>query len=331
MLVGILEGQGVAWGAAVFAAVAFAGYAHRRRAHVRRAAAVDPQLKGELDRAQHIACDLDQVAERLGSNAANQRASVAAFQTRVRAIQAGVGPADWQALGRHVDSLLTPTLQLITNLSLARDQLRAHQARLMTYSGARVDHSTGLHNRRSMDEQLAALLASHAGGKQRLAVALFSAGEAQPEVSAAGEDRVQSIARLLEECVRGNDVAARYSHDEFVVIMPQTPLAGALVFGERLIRLSHARLGYPLWGGVVETADDESPERLLSRAHSALYSARTQPAACLFQHTGASVRRHEIELGQPAESAAGGVGDKTPSPRAADDLGVQEDLVVACC
>lgn len=331
MLVGSFEAQGAAWAAAAFAAVAFAGYLHRRRVLSRLVDAVDPQLSVELDRAQHIACELDQVTELLGAHAATQRASVTAFNAQLEAIQAGVTPADWQALGRHVDALLTPTLQLITNLTLAQDQLRTHQASLMTFSGARVDHSTGLHNRRSMDEQLAALLSSHAGGKQRLALALFSAGEAQPEVSAAGEDRVQSIARLLEECVRGNDFAARYSHDEFVVIMPQTTLAGALVFGERLIRLAHTRLGYSLWGGVVETADDESPERLLSRADSALYSARTQSGACLFQHTGASVRRHEIELERPTESAVGSVDDKTPPPSAADDLCVQEDFVVACC
>ena len=67
--------------------------------------------------------------------------------------------------------------------------------------------------------------------------------------------------------------------------MPQTPLAGALAFGERLLRRADVILGCPLWGGVVEATSDESADKLLSRADSALYSARAAGEPSLFLHT----------------------------------------------
>jgi hypothetical protein len=62
-------------------------------------------------------------------------------------------------------------------------------------------------------------------------------------------------------------------------------------------------MGCPVWGGLVEAAPGESPEKLLSRADSALYSARTHDEACLYLHNGLAVRRHGFEL-KPAAPAA---------------------------
>jgi predicted signal transduction protein with EAL and GGDEF domain len=86
--------------------------------------------------------------------------------------------------------------------------------------------------------------------------------------------------------------------------MPQTPLGGALAFGERLLVRSLSDVGCPMWGGVVEAATDETPEKLLSRADSALYSARAAGGSALFHHTGAGVRRHAIDLEPAAEAAS---------------------------
>jgi two-component system cell cycle response regulator len=117
-------------------------------------------------------------------------------------------------------------------LSLSCDGLRQQQAQLMTYAGTRIDPETGLHNRRSMTEHLEALLSAHADGERRLALGIFSVPleEGGPGVN---EDQLKSVARLLEQCVRGNDVVARYSQDEFIVLMPKTPLGGLSVSAQR--------------------------------------------------------------------------------------------------
>jgi PleD family two-component response regulator len=143
-----------------------------------------------------------------------------------------------------------------------------------------------------MEEHLDALISMHADGKRHFALALFSVASDTDESDAACETRLRLVARLLQECMRDNDFVARYSHDEFVVLMPQTTLAGALAFGERLMRNAGAYLKCPVWGGIVEATSGETGQKLLSRADSALYSARAEGYSCLFQHNGVSVRRH---------------------------------------
>jgi diguanylate cyclase len=190
---------------------------------------------------------------------------------------------------------------------LACDQLRRQKRLLVAFTGSRIDPATGLQNRRSLEEQLDAFFSIHATGKRRFALALFSVSAAdstaEDDDPAVGEAQLRRIARLLEDCLRDDDVVARYSQDEFVVLMPQTTLAGALAFSERLLVRSTAELGCPVWGGVVEAASDETPDKLLSRADSALYSARAAGDAALFQHNGQGLRRHAVEL--PAGPMAG--------------------------
>jgi diguanylate cyclase (GGDEF)-like protein len=138
-----------------------------------------------------------------------------------------------------------------------------------------------------------------------LAVGLFSLPLGSKEQGGADEVQLKKIAHLLEQCVRGHDVVARYSQDEFVVLMPKSPLSGAIVLGERLVRMVDAEMDSPVWGGLVEAAPGDTPEKLLVRADSALYSARAHEGAALFQHNGTSVRRHAFEL-QPVGAGVNG-------------------------
>ncbi len=49
-----------------------------------------------------------------------------------------------------------------------------------------------------------------------------------------GDNLIRQVAETLRERVRGTDVVARLSGDEFAVLMPQTDTAGALALGEDL-------------------------------------------------------------------------------------------------
>jgi GGDEF domain-containing protein len=153
-----------------------------------------------------------------------------------------------------------------------------------------------------LEEHLEAFFSIHAAGKRRFALAIFSIAPDEHDASESSDDRLRRIARLLEECIRDDDLVARYSQDEFVVLMPQTMLAGALAFSERLMVHAKGDLGCAMWGGVVEAASDESPAKLLSRADSALYSARAAGASSLYHHNGVGVRRHPIDFEAANES-----------------------------
>jgi len=50
----------------------------------------------------------------------------------------------------------------------------------------------------------------------------------------AGDNLIRQVAETLRERVRGTDIVARLSGDEFAVLMPQTDTAGALALGEDL-------------------------------------------------------------------------------------------------
>jgi len=305
MFATVVFSQGLLIDTAALAAVALIGYLFGRRTRRKTSTGAEVTLLIELARAQCVGKELEHIAQRIRTEASGHLTSVAQFHGQLESMQSGAAPAGWQKLRDQADALLGPTMKLTTTLSLACDELRQQQAQLMTYAGTRIDPQTGLHNRRSMTEHLEALLSAHADGERRLALGLFSVSAAD-DAGGSGEDRLKAAARLLEQCVRGNDVVARYSQDEFVVLMPKTPLAGALVFSERLVRLVDAELECPVWGGVVEAASGETPEKLLSRADSALYSARTHEEACLFQHNGTTVRRHSFERRAAASHAESG-------------------------
>lgn len=311
----VVTTQGLLVDTAALAAVALIGYLFGRRRDSKLGAIDDPALRDELSRAQSIADDMRRLATNISVETAAHSRSVAAFQSQLAAMQTGDDPGQWQRLRETADGLVRPTLKLYTNLALACDHLRRQQAQLAAFTGSRLDPATGLCNRRSFEEQLAAFVTIHAMGKRRFALAIFSVSSASADESTDGEERLGRVARLLEDCVRDDDFVARYSNDEFVVLMPHTPLAGALAFSERLLVRALTDLDCPLWGGVVEAGCDESPAKVLSRADSALYSARAAGGASLFQHTGQGVRRHPVALpkGLPTGDAAWGIPLETAS------------------
>ena len=297
MLDALVSEQGLLFDTTGLAAIALIGYMFGRWSRAAALAPADDSLRGALARAQGVADELRRLTANVGVELTSHQRSITAFQARLAAMETGGSKADWTALRASADAILGPTLKLTTTLTVAGDHVGRQHAQLSTFSGSRIDRATGLQNRRSLEERLAAFFSIHAAGKRRFSLALFSVGSAGGDESGSADERLRLVARLLEECIRDDDFVARYSDDEFVVLMPQTPIAGALAFSERLIVRASAALDCSLCCGVVEVANGESAEKLLSRADSALYSARAAGQPSLFQHTGAAARRHAIDFG----------------------------------
>ncbi len=95
----------------------------------------------------------------------------------------------------------------------------------------------------------------------------------------AGDEVLAGVAAVLQESTREVDCAARYGGEEFVMLLPETPIAGALDVAER-IRTRLAQETFPggavtLSIGVAEfPADGETPEFVLRAADAALYRAK---------------------------------------------------------
>jgi diguanylate cyclase (GGDEF)-like protein len=99
---------------------------------------------------------------------------------------------------------------------------------------------------------------------------------------AAGDAALAQAARVLTESVRGSDVVCRYGGEEFLVLAPETELAGALALAEKIRLAVSARLfgagpcSFPLTFsvGVARLRAGESGNDMIARADEALYHAK---------------------------------------------------------
>ena len=275
------------------AAVALLGYLFGQRTRKPQPAQNGGQVSGELDRAVRIAVELQMVAEKIRQELAKHQSSISSFQSRMESVNAEDSNQAWSTLTSEAEALLGPTVNLSTHLSAAYDQLRQHTAALMNFTGSRTDAETGVGNRRALEEHLSTQFVSFGLSKSRFSLAMFSISSAEGTELAAkefAELRVQ-FAKLVDHTARDTDFVARYSDDEFAVLMSHTTLAGAKVFSERLMRLVEVNLGCVVSGGLAEVQPEDDNEKLFSRVDSALYSARSNSQNCLFVHNGNTLRQ----------------------------------------
>ncbi len=202
-------------------------------------------------------------------------------------------------LGKPVTTLLLAAklramqrlLAMRAKLLERSEELRVANAQLQQLS--QIDALTGLANRRAIDERLHQEIAACRREGRQLTLALLDIDHFKRYNDraghVAGDACLQQVARLLRDaCLRPRDVAGRYGGEEFVLILPATPRAGAMTYARALLRqLHHAALPHPdspvservtLSGGITTCVPDDSTtaEGLLLRADDALYNAKAK-------------------------------------------------------
>ena len=151
---------------------------------------------------------------------------------------------------------------------------------------SRLDSLTGVHNRRHLDEQLAAMLGGARRRREPVAVLLIDI-DAFKSINdgagghAAGDRVLQDVAMRLRHDARAEDVVGRWGGDEFMILMPHTDVASARSMGERVLRDlgdtpidiggSFAQVTFSAGAAA---GIDYSPEALQHRADLALYEAK---------------------------------------------------------
>ena len=100
-----------------------------------------------------------------------------------------------------------------------------------------------------------------------------------------GDTTLQTVARTVDGMLRGSDLRCRYGGDEFLVLLPETPVNGAAQVAEHIreaitsLNLSTGRPGERLTcsiGVATARAGELEPEHLIERADAALYTAKRE-------------------------------------------------------
>ncbi len=154
---------------------------------------------------------------------------------------------------------------------------------------ATVDPLTNLFNRRAFKERLAQQMdrTMQEGGDLSLAIIDIDHFKRVNDTFGhlTGDDLLRIIAKTLKDFVKGKDLVCRYGGEEFVVLLPDTPLIGAITVTET-IRKHFSQMSWKqkstglsmgkvtLSAGVALFRPGETMESFIQRADVALYQSK---------------------------------------------------------
>lgn len=181
-------------------------------------------------------------------------------------------------LGTGEVALVTEVFnEMVSRLREGRDELEKL---------SRTDALTGLPNRRNLMETLDREVL-RAGRSQRpfsfLMIDVDSFKQYNDSFGhLAGDAVLGRLATVLQQSIRSVDYAARFGGEEFTILLPETPLSGAVEVAERIrsrMAAERFRNGQHVTVsiGVAEfPTHGESPEAVMAAADAALYHAKQQ-------------------------------------------------------
>jgi len=173
----------------------------------------------------------------------------------------------------------------VTESALARRTLEATRLELQHLS--RTDRLTALWNRGYWEERLREEFSRAGRTNEEVALVMFDIDHFKRINDnyghAVGDEAIRLVGKLLRDCSRDVDICGRYGGEEFAVLLPETPIAGALTFCERLretvagqvIQTSNGPLQFTISLGIAAWELDLIDTRSwIERADKALYSSK---------------------------------------------------------
>jgi diguanylate cyclase (GGDEF)-like protein len=106
----------------------------------------------------------------------------------------------------------------------------------------------------------------------------------------AGDEVLRELARMVSQCARGSDVVGRFGGEEFLVVLPDTPVENAAILAERLRQevenFGHERLRQfndqlpTISIGVCAAGPRDDTESAIARCDRALYESKHRGRNC---------------------------------------------------
>ena len=220
-------------------------------------------------------------------------------------------------VGRIAFNLMALTLVAYVSAVVGREQRRAREAALRL---SRHDSLTGLYSRAYFESEIEQeiLRASRSGRPFALLMLDLDGLKAANDRfgHASGDTLLRSVADTLRGDIRVTDVAARYGGDEFVLLLPETDLSGAMLVAEK-VRIDISRLALPHDGLVIRTSasiglvtypdDGRTSSELMRRADLAMYEAKRRGRDQVVRFA-----RETKQVGPGAPSPASATAPATP-------------------
>src|SRR5471032_8506 len=241
-------------------------------------------------RGAESASALAQEAERLSGQAVAALDRSLAAQTLHIAQRTDAQLRLGEGLQRYIKGVLLASFAMLAGLFLAyrRVQGRERRAQLRIEHLAHFDMMTGLPNRALLADRLAQETARARRGSLGFAVLLFDLDgfkSVNDTWGHAAGDRVLALAaERVRKCVRASDTVGRLGGDEFLAILPETSLDGAIGVATKLrealaepyaLDNATARLSASI--GISLFPDHGlDPEQLQRAADAALYRAKRE-------------------------------------------------------
>lgn len=177
------------------------------------------------------------------------------------------------------------TLLDVTDTSIYQNMMKDAMRRLDEASNR--DGLTGIYNRRYLEQALSrefGRVKRYDGTLSLIMIDLDHFKRVNDQKGhLAGDEVIRRAAETLNHGVRDTDTLGRYGGEEFVVLLPQTKIDGALILAERLRGLIAAEpiiyndepIAVTISVGVAEmNSDIASHEQLLQHADEALYESK---------------------------------------------------------
>ena len=151
---------------------------------------------------------------------------------------------------------------------------------------AMQDPLTGLFNRAALDRTLEQEVARAQRYGMRLSLLVVDVDHFKAVNDhlghQAGDQVLKALAALLRRLKRKSDLVFRYGGDEFVIVLPNTGLSGAMVLAKRIHAAVNSDDALPLPGnlrptfsiGAAALREGETSRELFERADGALYRAK---------------------------------------------------------
>ena len=142
----------------------------------------------------------------------------------------------------------------------------------------RVDPLTGVANRRAFDEQMDYVRRDVQRSHRSNAVIMIDIDHFKQyndnRGHMDGDQFLRDVSTAWKEVLRDNDLLARFGGEEFVVLLRDCPIEGALECADRIRSLVPG--GMTCSAGVAAFQSDEDNNTLMARVDLALYRAKTE-------------------------------------------------------